>query len=363
MRQFKVFVLGLLLALSAVVQTTTAQYLPTDARAFNGTRVPFPIATEKPKTAPLVEQVGAIGMTVSDMDASIDFYSRVLSFEKLSDVEVTGEDFERLQGVFGLRMRVVRMRLGDEFIELTEYLAPKGRPVPVDSRSNDRWFQHIAIITSDMDKAYGLLRQNKVEHASTGPQRLPDWNKNAGGIKAFYFRDPDKHWLEILQFPEGKGDAKWQRKDRLFLGIDHTAIVVSNTEASLKFYRDVLGLRIAGTSENYGTEQEHLNNVFGARLRITSLRAGSGGPGIEFLEYLAPRDGRPAPSDGQANDLFHWQTTLVVNAADTFAQHLLAENFRFVSPGVVTISDGRLGFSKGLLARDPDGHVMALIEK
>ena len=40
MRQFKVFVLGLLLALSVLVQTTTAQYLPTDARALNGTRVP-----------------------------------------------------------------------------------------------------------------------------------------------------------------------------------------------------------------------------------------------------------------------------------------------------------------------------------
>jgi hypothetical protein len=122
-------------------------------------------------------------------------------------------------------------------------------------------------------------------------------------------------------------------------------------------------MTVAGESENYDTEQEHLNNVFGARLRITSLRAGSGGPGIEFLEYLAPRDGRPTPSDGRANDLFHWQTTLVVKAADMFAQNLLAENFRFVSPGVVTISDRRLGFSKGLLARDPDGHVMALIEK
>ena len=335
---------------------------PTDARALNSSRVPFLFATN-PKTVPLVEQVGAIGMTVSDMDASIDFYSRVLSFEKVSDVEVTGDDYERLQGVFGLRMRVVRMRLGDEFIELTEYLAPKGRPVPVDSHSNDRWFQHIAIITSNMDKAYALLRQNKVEHASTGPQRLPDWNKNAGGIKAFYFRDPDKHWLEILQFPEGKGDAKWQRTDRLFLGIDHTAIVVSNTEASLKFYRDVLGLHIAGTSENYGTEQEHLNNVFGARLRITSLRAGSGGPGIEFLEYLAPRDGRPAPSDERASGLFHWQTTLVVNSTDRFAQSLLAENFRFVSTGVVTIEGRQLGFSKGLLTRDPDGHVMALVEQ
>ena len=363
MKRIQVITFGLLLALSVFVQTTTAQFLPTDARALNSSRVPLLFATNNPNPVPLVELVDAIGMTVSDMDASVNFYSKILSFEKVSDVEVTGGDYERFQGVFGLRMRVVRMRLGDEFIELTEYLAPKGRPVPVDSRSNDRWFQHIAIITSDMDKAYSLLRQNKVEHASTGPQRLPDWNKNAGGIKAFYFRDPDKHWLEILQFPEGKGDAKWQRRDRLFLGIDHTAIVVSNTDASLQFYRDVLGLRVAGMSENYGTEQEHLNNVFGARLRITSLRAGSGGPGIEFLEYLAPRDGRPAPADERASDLFHWQTMLVVNAADIFAQKLSTKNFRFVSTGVVSISGGQLGFSKGLLARDPDGHVMALVER
>jgi catechol 2,3-dioxygenase-like lactoylglutathione lyase family enzyme len=57
----------------------------------------------------------------------------------------------------------------------------------------------------------------------------------------------------------------------LFLGIDHTAIVVWDTEASVKFYRDLLGLHVAGESENYGTEQEHLNNVFGAHLRITAL--------------------------------------------------------------------------------------------
>ena len=65
--------------------------------------------------------------------------------------------------------------------------------------------------------------------------------------------------------------------------------MVSNTQTSLKFYRDVLGMRLAGESMNSGTEQEHLNNVAGARLRISSLRAATG-PGIEFLEYLTPRD-------------------------------------------------------------------------
>ncbi len=352
--------ISLLFTLSIVLAPARAQHLPTDARALSS-RVPFLSSAQDVSLA--VEQVGAVGMTVSDMDRSIDFYSKVLSFEKVSDVEVTGEDFERLQGVFGLRMRVVRMKLGSEFIELTEYLAPKGKPFPVGSRGNDHWFQHIAIITNDMEKAYSWLRENKVEHASTGPQRLPDWNKNAGGIKAFYFRDPDQHFLEILQFPAGKGDPKWhQQTNELFLGIDHTAIVVNNTETSLKFYRDTLGLKVAGSSENYGIEQERLNNVFGARLRITGLRAAGGGPGIEFLEYIAPRDGRPAPADAKANDLLHWQTSLIVKDATRFEQILRLERSRFISPGSVSLKDNRVGISRGLLVRDPDGHAMAIVE-
>ena len=221
---------------------------------------------QAPPSRALVTEVAGVGMTVSDMDRSVDFYSKVLSFEKVSDVEVWGSEYERLQGLFGLRMRVVRLRLGGEFIELTEYLAPKGRPIPVDSRSNDRWFQHIAIIVSDMDRAYQWLCQHKVEHASSGPQRLPDWNTNAAGIRAFYFKDPDGHPLEILQFPPDKGDPKWHRvTDRLFLGIDHTAIVVADTDASLRFYRDFLGLKVAGESEDYGDERELMQTLTEAK--------------------------------------------------------------------------------------------------
>jgi catechol 2,3-dioxygenase-like lactoylglutathione lyase family enzyme len=312
---------------------------------------------------PLVHAVGPIGMTVGDMERSVAFYSRVLGFEKVSDVEVWGEDWERLQGVFGLRMRVVRMRLGDESIELTEYLAPRGRPVPVDSRSHDRWFQHIAIIVSDMDRAYAHLREHRVEHASPAPQRLPDWNPGAGGIRAFYFKDPDGHPLEILWFPPDKGEARWQQRGgRLFLGIDHTAIVVADTERSLACYRDALGLRVVGESHNHGPEQERLNNVFGARLRITSLKA-AGGPGVELLEYLTPRDGRPAPPDARANDLAHWQTRLVVGMAD--AAHSAVRSGAcgaMISPTVVAPAEPVLGFARGALVRDPDGHALQFVQ-
>src|SRR5262249_37186706 len=139
-----------------------------------------------------VTAVDSIGMTVENMDRAIDFYVRVLTFEKVSDVEIAGREYELLQGIFGARARIVRLRLGDETIELTEYLAPRGRPMPADVRPNDRVFQHAAIIVSDIGAAYKRLRQFNVEHASTGPQKLPDWNPNAGGISAFYFRDPDR---------------------------------------------------------------------------------------------------------------------------------------------------------------------------
>src|SRR5882724_10954472 len=320
-----------------------------------------PAFTQQPP--PLIDGVDAIGITVSDMDRALDFYSKVLTFEKVSDTEVAGENYEHLEGVFGLRMRVVRMRLGDEFIELTEYLAPKGRPLPVDSRSNDRWFQHIAVIVSDMDKAYAQLRRAKVQHASSGPQRLPDWNKNAAGISAFYFKDPDEHPVEVLHFPSDKGQEKWHRPtDKLFLGIDHTAIVVWDTDASIKFYRDLLGMHVAGESENYGTEQEHLNNVFGAHLRITALR-GATGPGIELLEYLAPRDGRPFPTDEHANDIVHRHTIHSTSGADAAAHQLQASKVNFVSSGVVANQNEQLGFRKAFLARDPDGHAIEIEEK
>ena len=116
--------------------------------------------------------VESIGMTVSDADRAVDFYSQ-LNFRKVSEVEVFGPEYEHLEGVFGARMRIVRMQLGSEFIDLTQYLAPPGRPIPPDSRSNDRWFQHLAIVVRDMDAAFAKVRALKAQFVSTGPQTLP----------------------------------------------------------------------------------------------------------------------------------------------------------------------------------------------
>jgi catechol 2,3-dioxygenase-like lactoylglutathione lyase family enzyme len=294
-----------------------------------------------------VSAVDSVAMTVANSDVSRAFYEKVLNFEFVSDTEVSGEAYEHLYGVFGLRLRIVTLKLGDERLRLEQFIAPQGRPFPVDSRSNDHWFQHVAIIVSNMDRAFAWLREHHVAFASSGPQVLPLSNKQAAGISAFYFRDPDGHYLEVLHFPDDKGSPKWHEPGgRLFLGIDHTAIVVADTDSSLKFYRDTLGLAIVGTSENFGTEQEHLNNVFGARLRITTLHAPRG-PGVELLEYLTPGDGRAMPADTRANDLWHWQINLSGDV-DSVEHSVRQNHYRLI------------GKSTGIMIGDPDGHASLL---
>ncbi len=309
--------------------------------------------------------VDSVGITVSDMERSVDFYTEVLGFTKVSDVELQGPEYEKLFGVFGLRVRIVKLRLGEEFVDLIEFIAPSyGEPVPIDSKSNDLWFQHIAIIVSDMDGAYEILREHNVRQISTGPQTIPESNKEAAGIRALKFLDPDGHPLELLWFPPDKGDPRWHKKtDKLFLGIDHTAIGVSDSEDSIKFYKDLLGIKVAGGGINKGTEQEHLDGLFGATVRITGLRAADQIPGIEFLEYKTPPGGRPMPINTNTNDLWHWQTRLIVDDLESVTASLGKEKVSFVSSEVVDLPDDKIGFKKGIMILDPDRHAVVLIEK
>jgi hypothetical protein len=70
----------------------------------------FVIVAFSSVTAKAATSVESVGMTVSDMDRAVEFYS-ALTFRKISDIEVLGNEFEHLEGVFGARMRIVRMQL------------------------------------------------------------------------------------------------------------------------------------------------------------------------------------------------------------------------------------------------------------
>lgn len=309
-----------------------------------------------------IESVEAVAITVSDMDKAISFYTHILPFKKISDEEYSGRSIKVLLGYKPVRLRIVKLELGEEKIELIDFINREGRNYPAESHSNDLWFQHIAIITSNMDSAYNYLVRNNVKGISDQPQRLPEWNKNAAGIKAWYFQDPDGHPLEILEFPPDKGNAKWHvPSENLFLGIDHTAIAVSDTKKSLEFYTGILGMKIMGQGENFGIEQKKLNNVKAAHLRITGLSAGKG-PGIEFLEYLEPSTGIIYPHNTQINDLIHWQTVVSTASWKELKWKLISEGTDIISLKNVNFFWRKNQTQHAMLVKDPDEHRLLIVE-
>jgi catechol 2,3-dioxygenase-like lactoylglutathione lyase family enzyme len=308
------------------------------------------------------KEIRGFALTVSNLDQAVAFYEQALGFRKVDERTISDRSHDELTGVFGTRVRTVRLQLGSEFVELDEYVAAAGQPVPADGRSNDLWFQHFAVVVSDMEQAWAHVSRFPIRSISSAPQTIPESNVAAAGIKAVKFKDPDGHPVELLWFPVGKGDARWQQADgRLFLGIDHSAIAVGSTERSAAFWRDLIGLRVAGGSLNTGPTQEQLDNAFGAVVRITGLRpTGPRGPGLEFLQYLTPSGGRPAPIGMRPNDIVATRTVVEVDDVDALSEKLQAGSVSFISPRAVAVPG--MPWSKGLMVRDPDGHPVLLVE-
>src|SRR5271154_7148325 len=186
-----------------------------------------------------------VARNVADLEKAREFYARALGFVPLGSM-VEDSELAKILGVS--KLRSLRMQLGAQQIELTQCFPP-GAAYPRPRRADDIFFQHIAVITTDIFAAWArAIRAGAVPISSQGPQLLP---RASGGVTAWKFRDPDGHPLEFLAFPD---DKIWSG-DALFLGYDHSGIAVADAERSIAFYTD-FGLGMRHRQVNYGPEQE-----------------------------------------------------------------------------------------------------------
>ena len=111
------------------------------------------------------------------------------------------------------------------------------------------------------------------------------------------------------------------------------------------------------------------------RLRSSQFRASIGrltdnsadsrraqtGPGVELLEYLTPRTGRPYPSDSVASDQWQWVVNLRAQpkTASESIDHLRDQTW--ISNRPTRLKDNALGYAQAFMLRDPDGHADNLI--
>ncbi len=319
--------------------------------------------------------IRSIGFSCRDAEGLARFYCDQLGFSRGAAHIVEGGAYAELVGLPGSRLKLLRLQIGAETLELMQVLEAgpglrPGRTIPGDSRSCDLWFQHICLVVADMAVAVAPIQaavnSGGLRTISSGPETLPSWNQAAAGIQAYKFHDPEGHCLELLQFPADKGEERWHRRDvagaGTVLGIDHSAIAIADTPRSCAFYDDLMGLHLGGDGINSGPEQDRLDGLSGTRVHITGHRCPNG-PGIECLNYEQPAGGRPLPVDQSAADTAHWQIRLEVSdlaaiagRVETFGGHRLT--------GVLQLDAAqaeRLGFRQALQIRDPDGHVLQLV--
>lgn len=290
-----------------------------------------PAGIARAESAPL-DSVASVAITVQDAARSTAFFRDVLGFTVASQEKTVGARWApSATGLGPATVELVHLELGGTRVDLADWVDREGAAYPADSRSNDLWYEHVGIAVSDMKAAVARLEAAGVRPISEAPQVLPASNPGSAGIEVYCFRDPDGHPMELVHYPKGKGDARWQAPGHgVFLGVDHVALVVSDLDESVKFYAGRLGMSLAWRGDHSGPEQQGLFGVPGASLRVAGLRE-KHGPAVELLQYLEPKDGRPRPRDARANDLL----------------------VRYVVLGDSTDPGARLA-----VMSDPDGHLV-----
>ena len=118
--------------------------------------------------------------------------------------------------------------------------------------------------------------------AESGPVTLP---QSAGGVTAVKFRDPEGHPLEFLAISDAAPIPTGAAAG--IMGIDHSAISVSDVAASRRFYARH-GLSEADATVNHGPTQDALDGLDGVEVDVVPMNPADKPPHVELLGYRHP---------------------------------------------------------------------------
>ncbi|MFN8233240.1 MAG: VOC family protein [Actinomycetota bacterium] len=143
-------------------------------------------------------------------------------------------------------------------------------------------------------------------------------------------------------------------------GVDHFGGTVSDIDASLRFWRDLLGLEVVGRGV---IEWEHIDRLVALRdtkIEWVELRV-PGGTAVELMRYHRPT-GAPVPV-GQENEPGRSHLSLLVDDLVATLAELRAAGVRSRTEEAVAMERGAYTGGKGAYVFDPDGIQIELIER
>ena len=132
-----------------------------------------------------------VGVSVYDLQKSIDFYTNVMGMEVDFKAEHGGDTVAIITKVKGSRVKVCHLQKGNARVELLEYenkINEKGC-----KDQNDPGLVHIAFLVTDIVKEYEKIKSLGYEFNSEPVQ------SRANGPMVCYFTGPDNVVIELYQ--------------------------------------------------------------------------------------------------------------------------------------------------------------------
>ena len=136
------------------------------------------------------------GITVSNLERSLEFWQNVLGFELSHRAHQAGELAAEITGVAGAEILIAVLKAPGHKIELLEYLAPPDRKRDFDLKPCDTGFVHIALTVENLDAVLQRIAASGWRAAGM-PQTLTA-GPNAGK-RVIYVRDPDGTTIELME--------------------------------------------------------------------------------------------------------------------------------------------------------------------
>ncbi len=144
------------------------------------------------------------GLTVRDLETSVEFYCSVLGCKVRARAASADPELRTLTGVPAAEVRIADLELPDGgWLELIQYLVPtlstleQARPQPGHT--------HLAFRTDDVDGVHRRLLERGFTPTSA-PVTLVDPGTVWDGARAFYATDPDGRTIELVALPRSASD-------------------------------------------------------------------------------------------------------------------------------------------------------------
>lgn len=148
----------------------------------------------------------------------------------------------------------------------------------------------------------------------------------------------------------------------MFDRVVHIGVTITNMDRSIKFYRDILGLKFEGELVMEGKETDVLFQRENTKVRVAYLNSSKDlqGPPVELLQFI------DQDVNMEKSDLFKTSISeicFMVKDIDKTYKRLLSLGVEFLSePQFFDFTKDGFSKSKAVYFKDPDGIILELMQ-